>query len=135
VKVSRGPGILQRRILEVLGHAPAQHMEWDRLRRRFPDEVRQKTFYRALRGLMRMGRVELIVEYGGYRYLRRVPPTLGDLVKDDEELKQLFALFDLLSSMGEPSSIETETLEKPAKTYGESAAGEVTYRLSAKSQA
>ncbi len=86
-QVSRGPGALQRQILEVLSQEPALRMEWDRLRRRFPDEVRQKTFYRALRGLVRMGRVELIVEPGGYRYLRRSPPTLGDLVKDDEELK------------------------------------------------
>lgn len=134
--MSRGPGALQRQILEVLGHAPAQHMEWDRLRRRFPEEVRYKNFYRAVRGLLCMGRVELIVESGGYRYLRRVPPTFSEVVRDDEELKQLCALFDLLSSMGEPSPAEAEVPpEKPAKTYGKSAVEEVTYRLLAKRQA
>jgi hypothetical protein len=56
--VSRGPGVLQRRILDVLAQEPTGYLPWRWLKNRFPLQVRDKSFYRAIRSLRRMGRIE-----------------------------------------------------------------------------
>ena len=55
--MSRGPGALQRRILEVLVREPAGYLPWRRLKERFPLQVRDHSFFRAVRSLRRMGRI------------------------------------------------------------------------------
>ena len=56
--MSRGPGALQRRILEVLAQDPTGYLPWRWLKKRFPLQVRDKSFYRAIHSLRRMGRIE-----------------------------------------------------------------------------
>jgi hypothetical protein len=56
--MSRGPGALQRRILEVLAQEPTGYLPWRWLKNRFPLQVRDKSFYRAVRSLRRMGRID-----------------------------------------------------------------------------
>jgi hypothetical protein len=56
--VSRGPGVLQRRILEVLSQEPTGYLPWHWLRDRFPLQVRDKSFYRAIRSLRTMKRID-----------------------------------------------------------------------------
>jgi hypothetical protein len=56
--VSRGPGALQRRILEVLAQEPTGYLPWRWLKDRFPLQVRDKSFYRAVRSLRSMGRID-----------------------------------------------------------------------------
>jgi hypothetical protein len=57
--MSRGPGALQMRILEVLAHdEPTGYLPWRWLKNRFPLQVRDKSFYRAVRSLRRMGRID-----------------------------------------------------------------------------
>jgi hypothetical protein len=55
--VSKGPGVLQRRILEVLAREPTGYLPWRWLKQRFPLQVRDKSFYRAIRSLRSMGRI------------------------------------------------------------------------------
>ncbi len=55
--MSRGPGRLQAKILDELSREPSGHLPWRWLRQRYPNEVRQKSFYRAIRSLRRMGRI------------------------------------------------------------------------------
>jgi hypothetical protein len=55
--MSRGPGRLQRKILHELSQEPTGRLPWRWLRRRFPYEVRDKSFYRAIRSLRRTGRI------------------------------------------------------------------------------
>jgi hypothetical protein len=55
--VSRGPGALQRRILCELAQEPTRYLPWRWLKKRFPLQVRDKSFYRAVRSLRRMGRI------------------------------------------------------------------------------
>ena len=63
--MSRGPGVLQRRILAVLAQEPTGCLPWRWLRQRFPLQVRDKSFYRAVRSLRHMGRIEdYIVDRG-----------------------------------------------------------------------
>ena len=56
--MSRGPGVLQRRILEVLSQEPTGYLPWRWLKNRFPLQVWDKSFYRAIRSLRRMGRID-----------------------------------------------------------------------------
>jgi hypothetical protein len=55
--VSRGPGRLQLSILHVLSQEPGGRLPWRWLRERYPLAVRDKSFYRAIRSLRRMGRI------------------------------------------------------------------------------
>ncbi len=55
--MSRGPGRLQAKILDELSREPGGHLPWRWLKQRYPNEVRQKSFYRAIRALRRMGRI------------------------------------------------------------------------------
>ena len=100
--MSRGPGILQRRILEVLAQDPIGYLPWRWLKDRFPLQVRDKSFYRAIRSLRRMGRID---DYtvdrgpgpgpcGRARYVAIVPAyEVGERVRfaleDDRELADL----------------------------------------------
>lgn len=56
--MSRGPGHLQRRILEVLAQEPTGYLPWRWLKNRFPLQVWDRSFYRAIRSLRRMGRID-----------------------------------------------------------------------------
>jgi DNA-binding Lrp family transcriptional regulator len=77
--VSRGPGRLQRKILHELSQEPTGYLPWRWLRERYPYEVRDKTFYRAVRSLRRTGcildyEVDLSPGLGGRaRYIAIVP--------------------------------------------------------------
>jgi hypothetical protein len=77
--VSKGAGALQRRILHELSQEPTRYLPWRWLRERFPHEVRDKSFYRAIRALRRTGRildykVDLSPGLGGCaRYIAIVP--------------------------------------------------------------
>jgi hypothetical protein len=63
--VSRGPGHLQNSILHELHQAPGGRLRWRILKKQFPHEVRQKSFYRSIRSLVRMGRITCYeAEYG-----------------------------------------------------------------------
>ena len=66
--MSRGPGTLQRRIVDELARTPASSLPWTALRRRFPRQVSDRSLYRAMRGLVRMG---LVFEHhiGSRRYV------------------------------------------------------------------
>jgi hypothetical protein len=72
--VSRGPGKLQRSILHELSQQPSGSLLWRSLRQRYPREVRNKSFYRAVRSLRRMGR---ILDYEAQRQLRAVAAARG----------------------------------------------------------
>lgn len=89
--MSRGAGALQRDILEVLSNEPANRMWWRKLKHRFPVEVRHKTFYRAVRSLVRMGRVRWYDGGSGFLYLEKLPYyRVGDTIAiADEELREL----------------------------------------------
>ncbi len=74
--MSRGPGALQRSILEVLESVTGAQLPWRELKRRFPVEVKNKNFYRALRSLRRMGQVQdVYLTDGRRRYVRRTYPA------------------------------------------------------------
>jgi hypothetical protein len=63
--MSRGPGRLQLSILHELSQEPGGRLPWRWLRERFPYEVRDKSFFRAIRSLRRMGRIDdYIVDHG-----------------------------------------------------------------------
>lgn len=66
--MSRGPGPLQRKIVDDLASAPAAHLSWDELKKRFPREATQRGLHRAVRGLLDRG---LVYEqhFGGRRVL------------------------------------------------------------------
>jgi hypothetical protein len=64
--MSRGLGALQRRIISELARQPTKRLPWDELKRRYPEEVRQRTFFRAVRSLRRRGLV--YDERGGTRH-------------------------------------------------------------------
>jgi hypothetical protein len=55
--MSRGCGRLQLSILHELSQEPPRYLPWRWLRERFPHQVRDKSFYRAIRGLRRRGRI------------------------------------------------------------------------------
>lgn len=61
--MSRGPGRLGRAIMAEIERAGGL-ASVDRLRERFPREVADKSFHRAVRSLERMGAVEVVDETG-----------------------------------------------------------------------
>jgi hypothetical protein len=77
--MSRGPGRLQLSILHELAQEPGGRLPWRWLRERYPYEVRNKSFFRAIRALRRTGRivdykVDLSPGLGGCaRYIAIVP--------------------------------------------------------------
>jgi hypothetical protein len=90
IAVSRGPGALQRAVLEVLDEEPGKRMWWPKIKQRFPVEVRSKNFYRAVRSLRRMGRVRLyddgcLIYLGKERYY----PRGGKTAVSEEDLAEL----------------------------------------------
>lgn len=132
--MSRGPGTLQRAILEVLGSQPGHRMWWSWIKRRFPDEVRNKNFYRAVRGLRRMRRVEFYND-GRFLYLVRKPfYRRGEkIVAADEQLKEILALEEILAFLQSPrerAKAATEAArgwEEFEERWGEGTAGVVAY--------
>jgi hypothetical protein len=89
--VGRGPGGLQRRIISELAGQRTKRLPWHELKRRFPEEVEQRTFYRAVRGLRRRGLV--YDERGGTRHWLELT-VLGD----DEFLDSCRASIRLLEA-------------------------------------
>ena len=66
--MSRGPGVLQRRILDELARAPTTRISWTLLKMIFPREAAQRSLHRAVRGLVARGLV-YDERVGGRRYL------------------------------------------------------------------
>jgi hypothetical protein len=66
-------------------------LPWDELKRRFPEEVEQRTFFRAVRGLRRRGLV--YDERGGTRHWLELT-----LLGDEESLEQYRASLRLLEA-------------------------------------
>ena len=89
--MSRGLGALQRRIKGELARQPTKRLAWDELKHRFPQEVEQRTFFRAVRGLRRRGLV--YDERGGTR--RWLELTL---LGDDEFLDGCRASIEMLEA-------------------------------------
>jgi hypothetical protein len=89
--VGRGPGGLQRRIISELAGQRTKRLPWHELKRRFPEEVEQRKFYRAVRGLRRRGLV--YDERGGTRHWLELT-VLGD----DEFLDSCRASIRLLEA-------------------------------------
>ena len=89
--MSRGLGALQRRIKGELARQPTKRLPWDELKRRFPQEVEQRTFFRAVRSLRRRGLV--YDERGGTRHWLELT-VLGD----DEFLDSLRESIRLLEA-------------------------------------
>jgi hypothetical protein len=77
--MSRGCGRLQLSILHELAQEPGGRLPWRWLRERYPYEVRNKSFFRAIRALRRTGRiidykVDLLPGRGGHgRYIAIAP--------------------------------------------------------------
>src|SRR5215218_4113866 len=63
--MSRGPGALGRRIIRELDEAADHIMEWEELKNRFPLQVADKSFYRTIHSLERMGLISVIDEHRG----------------------------------------------------------------------
>jgi hypothetical protein len=73
--MSRGPGALQKAIMDELRKAPGVGLPWTELKSRFPKEVAQHSLHRAVRSLLDRGLV--FDHYAGNR--RYVALTiLGD---------------------------------------------------------
>jgi hypothetical protein len=89
--VGRGPGVLQQRIISELARQRTKRLPWDELKRRFPQEVEQRTFFRAVRSLRRRGLV--YDERGGTRHWLELT-----LLGDDEFLEQYRATIGLLEA-------------------------------------
>jgi hypothetical protein len=64
--MGKGLGTLQRRITGELARQPTKRLPWDELKDRFPQEIEQRTFFRAVRSLRRRGLV--YDERGGTRH-------------------------------------------------------------------
>ena len=84
--MSRGPGTLQRKILDELARAPTTRLSWTLLKRIFPREAAQRSLQRAVRGLVARGLV-YDERVGGRRYLWLT-------VAGDRELLELCAAVD-----------------------------------------
>jgi pyruvate-formate lyase-activating enzyme len=82
--MSRGPGSLQRAIVDLLYEARLGRLSWEDLKRPFPFEVADKSFYRAIRALKK-NRMIVDSEIHGERYIA-LPPGK---TKEDEELRAL----------------------------------------------
>jgi hypothetical protein len=73
--MSGGPGALQRKIINELARQPTKRLPWEDLKTRYAEEVKQRTFYRAVRSLRRRGLV--YDERGGTRHWLELT-VLGD---------------------------------------------------------
>lgn len=89
--MGRGPGVLQQQIISELASQPTKRLPWAEVKRRFPEEVEQKTFYRAVRGLRRRGLV--YDERGGTRHWFELT-----LLGDDDFLQQYRASIGMLEA-------------------------------------
>ncbi len=83
--MSRGPGALQRRILQQIENAPEERLTLDEVRRRFGDTDRSN-LARAIRSLRRMGELSKN-EVDGVAWLAL--PSYNTIT--DEELDALLA--------------------------------------------
>jgi hypothetical protein len=88
--MSRGLGVLQRKIISELARQPTKRLLWDDLKGRFAQEVELKPFFRAVRGLRRRG---LVYDERGTRHWLELT-----LLGDDEFLEQYRATIGLLEA-------------------------------------
>ena len=115
--MGRGPGVLQRRIINELAQQRTKRLPFDELRRRFPEEVRQKTFYRAVRGLRR--RRLVYDERGGTRHWLELT-----LLGDQESLEQFRASIRMLEAVARARGVPVppiaglETLSRELRHAG-----------------
>lgn len=83
--MSRGPGALQREVLDVLCSERGL-MTWDGLKDRFPLRLQDRSLHRAVRGLRKMGRIR-VAQVNGRRWLAYCAPAR--ISKADRDLLNL----------------------------------------------
>jgi hypothetical protein len=136
--MSRGPGRLQLSILQELAQEPTGYLPWRWLTKGIPDQVRDKSFYRAVRSLRRMGR---IIDYqvdrppgmGGYaRYIAIVPvyEAGGRLHFAFEEDRELVALAEAAQRQVRTLASARGISLEPSGMQRSEATGVDTYRRS-----
>lgn len=89
--MGKGPGVLQQRIISELARQRTKRLRWDALKRQFPKEVEQRSFFRAVRSLRRRGLV--YDERGGVHHWLALT-VLGD----DQFLEQCRETIGLLEA-------------------------------------
>lgn len=126
--MSRGPGALQRDILAVVSGTPGGQIRWETLKRRFPVEVRHKTFYRAVRSLRRMRRLRVHVD--GLRWAQATRPVRAGEVTYlcEEEVAELLASLPRPQRSDFLPDFALGELLLEERGGGESAAEVVAYR-------
>jgi len=87
--MSRGPGVLGQSIIRELSETPGSVLPHEELKQRFPRQVADKSFYRALRSLKRIGLIFEDDLPGGRSYIKLT-------LKGDAELRALFDSIDLI---------------------------------------
>lgn len=128
--MSRGPGRLGRQIMVEIEHAGGL-ASTDRLREKFPREVADKSFFRAVRSLERVGAVE-VVDEPGYAVTDRVLVlnfgfSDGDkeLVRQTEELRRWMAWLARERGLPVPKPTSTDPRAKPERINQEQGRGTV----------
>jgi hypothetical protein len=119
--MSRGPGRLQKRILHELAQEPTGYLPWRWLKDRFPLQVRDKSFYRAIRSLRRTGRIhDYTVERGPgpglcgrTRYIAIVP-----VYEVGERLRFVYEADRELAALAEEAQRQLKILKNLAATRG-----------------
>jgi hypothetical protein len=104
--VGRGLGTLQRWITGELARQPTKHLPWDKLKRRSPKEVEQRTFFRAIRGWRRQGLV--YDERGGARHYLALT-----VLSDDELLDLCSATFAMLDAATRACDVLVPPITEP----------------------
>ena len=105
--MSRGPGTLQKTIIDELMTTPGTRLPWEELKRRFPRESAQHSLHRAVRGLLNRGLV----------YSRHVGKRhyLGLTVSGDAKLSDLCnAAHAQLEAVAKARSVPVPPLVEPA---------------------
>jgi hypothetical protein len=85
--MSRGPGSLGNRILDILRSTPTGRMPKRDLRSRFPLQVRDRSYHRALKSLERGGHVLV----SRYHVTMTYPPHHAEMVEKTREALQMVA--------------------------------------------
>jgi hypothetical protein len=116
--VSRGPGRLGRSIMAEIARAGGL-ASVDCLRERFPREVADKSFFRAVRSLARMGALEVVDEPGSVPGDRVLVLNFGfsdgdkELIRQTEELRRWAAWLARERGLPVPKTAPTDPRAEP----------------------
>jgi hypothetical protein len=105
--VSRGPGTLQKRIVDEIARTSAKSLPWTALRRRFPRQARDRSLYRAVHSLQKR---DLVFDHyvGGRRYVALT-------AQGDTELLALYeAAHAQLAAVARARGVPVPPLTQPA---------------------